>query len=261
MIIGGGRVSCRRVLRAIVSLRAGDLPSAKQPEVEEYMEYIQLMNNIGYRFRDAKLLKKALTHSSYALQQHIQDNQRLEFLGDAVLELCVSRRIYEQHPDMKEGQLTRLRALLVRESSLAESAKRFALGDFLRLDHGEQVSGGREKPSILADTMEAVIAAVYLDGGLEAAVGLIDRALVSYDAPSEQDERDAKSALQEMLQSKGENAPQYEIICEDGPPHARIFTAQVRSQDGSILGHGKGVSKKRAEQEAAQEALEHMGKN
>lgn len=218
------------------------------------MEYTRLESALGYHFTDVNMLKTALTHPSYALQQHTKDNQRLEFLGDAVLELCVSRRIYHCHPEMKEGQLTRLRALLVRESSLAEAAARFDLGAYLRLDHGEQVSGGREKPSILADAMEAVIAAVYLDGGLDAAAALIDRALVSYDAPP-QEGRDAKSTLQELMQSRGETAPRYEIISEEGPPHARTFTARAVAQGGRVLGQGTGVSKKRAEQEAASEAL------
>ena len=218
------------------------------------MEYTRLESALGYRFADAELLRTALTHPSYALQQHTKDNQRLEFLGDAVLELCVSRRIYQSHPQMKEGQLTRLRALLVRESSLAEAAVRFDLGAHLRLDHGEQVSGGREKPSILADAMEAVIAAVYLDGGLEAAAALIDRALGGYDTPP-QEGRDAKSMLQELMQSRGETAPHYEIVDEEGPPHARTFTARALAQDGRVLGQGTGVSKKRAEQEAAGEAL------
>lgn len=218
------------------------------------MEYSRLESALGYHFSDIHMLKMALTHPSYALQQHTKDNQRLEFLGDAVLELCVSRRIYEYHPEMKEGQLTRLRALLVRESSLAAAAARLDLGAYLRLDHGEQVSGGREKPSILADAMEAVIAAVYLDGGFDAAAALVDRALVSYDAPA-QEGRDAKSTLQELMQSRGETAPHYVIVSEEGPPHARMFTARAVAQDGRVLGQGVGVSKKRAEQEAAGEAL------
>lgn len=223
------------------------------------MDYARLESALGYQFADIRMLQTALTHPSYALQQHTKDNQRLEFLGDAVLELCVSRRIYHCHPEMKEGQLTRLRAMLVRESSLAQAAERFNLGAYLRLDHGEQVSGGREKPSILADAMEAVIAAVYLDGGLDAASELIDRALVSYDAPP-QEGRDAKSMLQEYMQSRGETAPHYEIVSEDGPPHARTFTARALAKDGRVLGQGVGVSKKRAEQEAAGEALRKFGK-
>lgn len=218
------------------------------------MEYARLESALGYRFKDVSRLQTALTHPSFALQQHTKDNQRLEFLGDAVLELCVSCRIYDCHPEMKEGQLTRLRALLVRESSLAQAAARFDLGAYLRLDHGEEVSGGREKPSILADAMEAVIAAVYLDGGLSAAAALIDRALVSYDTPP-QEGRDAKSMLQELMQSRGETAPHYDIIGEEGPPHARTFTARAVAQDGRVLGEGIGVSKKRAEQEAASQAL------
>lgn len=221
------------------------------------MKYDPLMDVLGYHFTNVQLLEHALTHPSYALAQRAKDNQRLEFLGDAVLELCVSHTIYTRHPEMKEGQLTRLRALLVRESSLARAAQRLTLGKYLRLDHGEEISGGREKPSILADAMEATIAAVYLDGGLAAAGALIERALDGYKLPP-QEERDAKSTLQETMQSRGEVAPHYEIISEEGPPHERVFTARALTVEGKTLGEGSGVSKKRAEQEAAKAALRNL---
>lgn len=210
-----------------------------------------------YAFRNDKLLTQALTHPSYALQHHVPDNQRLEFLGDAVLEICVSRVLYARYPQMQEGQLTRRRALLVREATLAAAARRLGLGPALLLDHGEELDGGREKPSILADAMEAVLAAVYLDGGMEAAAALVDRMMGDYE-PEEEEDRDAKSRLQEFLQAAGETVPRYQIVAEEGPPHARVFTAEVLRADGELLGRGEGVSKKRAEQQAAQQALERL---
>ena len=138
------------------------------------MNYQTLERTIGHQFADIGLLDLAMTHPSYALQHKCQDNQRLEFLGDAVLEICVSRVIYHQYPKLREGQLTRKRAALVCEANLAKAATRLGLGSYLKLDRGEEVVGGRENPSILADTMEAVIAAVYLDAGMEEAAKLVD---------------------------------------------------------------------------------------
>ncbi len=223
------------------------------------MNYTMLERLIGHTFADIGLLDLAMTHPSYALQHKCKDNQRLEFLGDAVLELSVSRVLYHKFPKLKEGQLTRRRAALVCEANLAEAARRFALGSFLKLDRGEEVVGGRENPSILADTMEAVIAAVYLDGGMEEAQKLIDLAMDDYE-PKETRERDAKSALQEYLQSLGEETPHYEIIAQDGPPHARVFTARVLRADGTELGSGQGARKQRAEEAAAQMAMKTLGK-
>lgn len=209
---------------------------------------------IGHNFLDSGLLELALTHPSFALSERCRDNQRLEFLGDAVLELCVSRVLYARFPKLREGQLTRRRAALVCEASLARSAKRFGLGAYLRLDKGEELAGGRENPSILADAMEAVLAAVYLDAGIEAAGRLVDRMMGDYE-PGEQVERDAKSALQEYLQGLGEETPTYEIVAQDGPPHARVFTARVLRADGVELGRGQGARKQRAEEAAASVAL------
>ena len=218
------------------------------------MDWNKIESILGYTFKNEGLLRQALTHPSYALQHHAADNQMLEFLGDAVLEICVSRVLYARYPDMQEGQLTRRRALLVREATLAAAARRLGIGAFLLLDHGEELDGGRDKPSILADAMEAVLAAVYLDGGIEAAAAFVDRMMGDYE-PKEEEDRDAKSRLQEFLQAAGESVPQYEIVAEEGPPHARTFTAEVRRADGQLLGRGEGVSKKRAEQQAAEQAL------
>jgi len=218
-----------------------------------------LEQTIGHEFRDAKLLELALMHPSYALAHKCQDNQRLEFLGDAVLEICVSRVLYHRFPKLREGQLTRKRAALVCEANLARAAKRMDIGSYLMLDRGEEIVGGRENPSILADTMEAIIAAVYLDAGMDAAAKLVDLAMDGYNTP-EKGDRDAKSALQEYLQALGEETPTYEIIGQDGPPHARIFTARVLRADGTELGIGKGPRKQRAEDAAARMALAALGK-
>lgn len=223
------------------------------------MNYQLLEQRIGHSFSDSALIDLAMTHPSYALQHKCRDNQRLEFLGDAVLEICVSRVLYHKFPKLKEGQLTRRRAALVCEANLAEAARRFDLGSFLKLDRGEEIVGGRENPSILADTMEAVIAAVYLDGGIDEAAKLIDLAMGDYE-PHVKSERDAKSVLQEYLQSLGEDTPAYEIIAEDGPPHARVFTARVLRANGTELGQGKGARKQRAEEAAAQMALRTLGR-
>ena len=218
-----------------------------------------LEQTIGHVFKDVKLLELALMHPSYALAHKCQDNQRLEFLGDAVLEICVSRVLYHRFPKLREGQLTRKRAALVCEANLARAAKRMNIGQYLMLDRGEEIVGGRENPSILADTMEAVIAAVYLDAGMDAAAKLVDLAMDGYNTP-EKGDRDAKSALQEYLQSLGEETPTYEIIGQDGPPHARVFTARVLRADGTQLGTGSGPRKQRAEDAAARMALVALGK-
>ena len=223
------------------------------------MNYQGLERTIGHTFADASLLELALTHPSYALAHKCQDNQRLEFLGDAVLEICVSRVLYHRYPKLREGQLTRKRAALVCEANLARAASRMGLGSYLKLDRGEEVVGGRENPSILADTMEAVIAAVYLDAGMEKAAALVDLAMDDYKT-SEKGDRDAKSALQEYLQALGEETPTYEIVGQDGPPHARVFTARVLRADGTELGQGSGARKQRAEEAAAAMALSALGK-
>ena len=223
------------------------------------MNYQGLERTIGHTFADPALLELALTHPSYALAHKCQDNQRLEFLGDAVLEICVSRVLYHRYPKLREGQLTRKRAALVCEANLARAAMRMGLGSYLKLDRGEEVVGGRENPSILADTMEAVIAAVYLDAGMDKAALLVDLAMGDYESAAGSD-RDAKSALQEYLQALGEETPTYEIVGQDGPPHARVFTARVLRADGTELGQGTGARKQRAEEAAAAMALRALGK-
>lgn len=206
-----------------------------------------LQKAIGYTFTDETLLETALTHPSATGEPH---NQRLEFLGDAVLQLLMSERLYLSYPELMEGSLSRLRARSVQESALHAAALRLTLGQYLRMGYGEESSGGRERPSILADAMEALLGAVYLDGGLEKA-----RILVNAYLPvlSGEEARDYKTELQELLQKNGAT-PRYRIVSQHGPAHAQRFVAQV-TWDGQPIGSGEGPSKKAAEQEAARQAL------
>lgn len=207
-----------------------------------------LQKGIGHTFRQIYLLQQALTHPSLS-QQH---NQRLEFLGDAVLELCVSEKIYAMHPEMQEGPMTQLRQKLVREEKLADAARSINLGAYLLMDKSFASSGGRQSASVLCDAFEAVLAAVYLDGGLTAARRMVE--LLIGDC-SEAGEADPKSALQEYLQGRSMATPTYQTVGESGPPHERIFTAAVLIA-GKEAARGEGTSKKRAEQAAARAALE-----
>lgn len=215
----------------------------------------ELQKRLGYSFRDERLLKAALTHPSYAAEHRAEHYQRLEFLGDAVLELVASRFLYDAHTDAGEGELTRLRAERVREESLAQAAQRMELGGCIRLSAGEARCGGADKPSILSDVLEAVIGAMYLDGGLPVAERFIRREVLSQQPPVSA--RDAKSSLQEELQKSG-RLPEYELISAEGPPHAPVFTYRVRI-GGEIAGEGHGASKQAAQQAAAQDALERRG--
>ena len=209
-----------------------------------------LQEAIGYRFQRVGLLREALTHPSLGGK----NNQRLEFLGDAVLELCVSEKIYALHPDMQEGALTQLRQKLVREETLAQAARSVRLGDALLMERNFAADGGRGHDSVLCDAFEAVLAAVYLDGGLEAARDVVMRLLGDC---RETGEDDAKSALQAYLQARGREMPAYETVGQEGPPHDRVFTAAVLI-DGAEAARGTGKTKKRAEQEAAGKALEEL---
>ena len=209
-----------------------------------------LMNTLGYTFRDPSLLHRALTHPSMGAD----DNQRLEFLGDAVLQYLMSDILYTTHPECHEGQLTHLRALLVCEAALSQVARSLRVGDFLRMDKGEELTGGRDKPSVLCDAMEAILAAVYLDGGLDAARQIILRCWPKPEAVH-RPMQDSKGALQEHLQRDSGDAPTYAILSQDGPPHSRTFTAAVYRY-GIELAQGTGRTKKQAEQAAALAALE-----
>ena len=217
----------------------------------------RLEQRLGYEFRDAALLSEALTHSTYAEEHGCPSNQRLEFLGDAVLELCVSRRLFERERDIGEGVLTKWRALLVCENSLAACARELGLGECLRMSGSALTDGLRFKPSVLCDAMESVIAAVYLDGGLEAAAALVERILGAgmEHAPDVPD--DYKSRLQMLLQEDGGSAPEYRLVSASGPDHQKVF--EFECAFGDIVTRGVGASKKQAQQAAAREALALLG--
>ena len=218
----------------------------------------ELIRKLGYEFHKPELLQTALTHPSYGGDHHVPHYQRLEFLGDAVLELVISQHLYHELPRVDEGKLTRLRAQLVREESLYRAAERIDLGRWIRLSVGEERSGGRSKPSILSDVLESVFAAVYLDGGFSCAQKVILSTLSEELEPSRlADHLDAKSRLQELLQ-RGGDMPVYEFQRMEGPPHAPTFYYQV-SACGRLLGEGVGTSKQQAQQNAALSALKKMG--
>ena len=210
-----------------------------------------LQKALGYAFKDPAHLRLALTHPSTKLP----DNQRLEFLGDAVLEFCVSDMLYQKYPHLHEGELTARRAALVCEHTLSVIARSLDLGRCLIMGHGEEQTGGRSKPSILADAMEAVLAAIYMDGGIEQARQIILRLYAEDERLIAWRGHDDKSALQEYTPANGLDLPSYAIIAQEGPDHNRTFTAQV-SVMGKAVATGTGNSKKAAEQAAAKRALE-----
>ncbi len=221
----------------------------------------KLEERIGYSFQDPSLLENALTHSSYANENKAKgetSNERLEFLGDSVLGMVVADYLFRTHPDMPEGELTRTRAALVCEESLVEVAARWELGDYLRLGRGEDAGGGRNRPSIRADAVEAVIAAVYLDGGIGSARKLITKFILT-DNEREQEGaiRDYKTALQELVQRESGQVLTYRLLGESGPDHAKVFSVEV-DLNGTPVGTGEGRSKKEAEQMAAKAAIEKL---
>ncbi len=222
----------------------------------------ELEEKIGYKFKNRELLINALTHSSYANENRgdgISSNERLEYLGDAVLELISARYIYDLKPAMPEGKMTRLRSELVCEQSLHAVALELGLGSYIRLGHGEARNGGRERPSILADAVEAIIAAIYLDGGLESAQRFIlDHILTGLAEGQMHHVADYKTDLQERVQRKPGQALEYTLLSESGPDHNKSFTMNVLL-NGSEIGRGTGRTKKEAEQSAAKSALERMG--
>ena len=215
---------------------------------------------IGYRFRNIALLQNALTHSSYANERYrnsLMSNERLEFLGDSILGMVVAEHLYRSFPDKPEGELTRMRADMVCETALAAVADRIALGQHILLGHGEARLGGRTRNSILADAVESVIAACYLDGGMSVTENFI-RTFVLCNVPVERlNNVDYKTALQELVQQKKDQQLRYELVEESGPDHDKQFTAAV-SLNGETVGTGSGRSKKKAEQEAAHAAINKL---
>lgn len=221
------------------------------------MEKIE--ESIGYNFKNKGLLKKALTHTSYAYENKEESNEKLEFLGDSILEFASSKYLYEKYPKLKEGEMTKVRATVVCEESLYKVAKMHNFGDFLYLGKSEQKTGGKNRPAILADSVEAVIAAIYLDGGLEPATKfIIDNLKDEIEiATKHVGDKDYKTVLQEKLQANGEVKIEYEIISETGPDHNKLFKAQVKC-NGEILADGEGKSKKEAHMSAAKKALDNL---
>ncbi len=219
----------------------------------------RLQGELGYRFVDIDRLDRALMHSSYVHEQAeppAASNERLEFLGDAVLELVVTEFLFQRFPEASEGQLSKARSGVVNESRLADTARRLSLGDYLLLGRGEQAQGGNEKNSLLADAMEALLAAIYLDGGLEPVRGLVHRVLspAAERALSRAPRRDYKTRLQERVQELMHVTPRYKLVEASGPDHDRRFLVALLVA-GSEVARGEGRSKKEAEQKAARQGL------
>lgn len=216
---------------------------------------------IGYKFNNTIHLERALTHSSYKDKHSAyQDNERLEFLGDAFFDAIVSAELYRTMQNVTEGRLTKTRALVVCEKSLAYAARKFGLGKYIRIGHGEEVAGGRDKDSILADAMEAVIGAIYIDGGYEPTEKFVLRTFSDTIKAAAEGKlfSDFKSEVQEFIQKNGKNlAITYNIVKEEGPAHDKTFFVNL-SYDGQVLGEGSGKNKKEAEQNAAKAALARL---
>ena len=215
---------------------------------------------IGYRFKNITLLQNALSHSSYANERwhdSLKSNERLEFLGDSILGMVVADHLYKTFPDRPEGELTRMRADMVCEQSLANIADRIGLGGHLLLGHGEEQGGGRGRASILADAVESVIAATYLDGGMEAAQRFIETFVLCNVPVSRLRNVDYKTHLQELVQQKKNQVISYQLVGESGPDHDKHFDVEV-AVNGEVVGRGTGTSKKRAEQDAACNALKSL---
>ncbi len=223
------------------------------------MDINKVEESIGYKFKNKDLLINALTHTSYAHENNKESNEKLEFLGDSILEFVSSKYIYNKYPNLQEGEMTKVRATVVCEESLYKIAKSHGFGEFLFLGRSEVKTGGKNRPAILADSVEAVIAAIYLDGGLQEAdkfiIENLDKEIEK--ATKHVGDKDYKTVLQEKLQEHGEVKIEYEIINETGPDHDKYFEAQVKC-NGEILAQGKGKSKKEAHMHAAKKALENL---
>ena len=218
-----------------------------------------LEEKLGYTFQNPALLENALTHSSCANESRgrLQSNERLEFLGDSILGMVVADHLFRNHPDLPEGELTRTRAALVCEESLVQAAHALDLGAYLHLGKGEEAGGGRSRPSIQADAVEAVLAAVYLDGGIGSARKIVQRLILSRELEGLTSSRDYKTALQELVQRENGQVLQYRLTGEEGPDHDKRFFVEV-DLNGSRVGAGQGHSKKEAEQMAAKAAIQSL---
>jgi ribonuclease-3 len=266
----GIKDSIQNVFSRITGSRAGDqvpLPDPDSPEEISRQErnLTALEAKLGYSFRDRTLLANALLHRSHIHvtgQEREQSNERLEFLGDAVLGLVANEFLYQEFPDRSEGDLTKMKSLLVCGARLSEVATAFDLGIHIRMSRSEAATGGRQRSSILADTTEALIGAVFLDGGLNPARGVIRRLVLSGSDQilARRSLRNYKSRLQELIQARFKSPPRYRILDVDGPDHDRLFKVAV-TYNGEVLGIGEGRNKKMAEQNAAREALKHLEEN
>lgn len=225
------------------------------------MNFQKLLNELDLKFKDPKILEQAFYHRSYLneVQRDIQSNERLEFLGDSILSFIISAHLFQKREKDAEGELTNLRAYIVKTKSLAKAAKKLNLGDYLRLSKGEELGGGRKNPQLLANTFEALLGAIYIDQGLEAVQKVIEKTLLSLFAGELKSgpPKDAKSNLQEIVQEKFKESPHYKILATRGPDHAKKFTVAVylRSKE---YGRGEGGSKQVAEEQAAALALEKL---
>ena len=223
----------------------------------------ELETAIGYRFRNITFLQNALTHSSYANERwhnSLMSNERLEFLGDSILGMLVAEYLYRNFPDRSEGELTRMRADMVCEKALAVVANQIGLGSHLLLGKGEEQGGGRNRESILADAVESVIAACYLDGGMEAAEKFVKTFVLTHVPVTKLNNADYKTMLQEMVQQKRNQVLSYTLVGETGPDHEKQFVVEL-TLNGTVIGRGEGTSKKRAEQDAARVAMETLFPN
>ena len=262
--LGGTRVAVAADLadeaRRIIESHREDV-GTRVVRLRDEFDDLELL--IGYRFRDRGLLEHALTHRSRAAEDvsgGVFDNESLEFLGDAVLGLVVAEALFRRYPDYSEGQKSKIKAAVVSTHTLAQQAERIRLGEHLLLGRGEEKTGGRFKQALLADGYEALIAAVYLDGGLPAAAAFLERELgEAIDEGAGQDAygRDYKSALQERLQALGHPLPDYRVAAASGPDHRKVFTIEV-VVNGEVLGTASGTAKKAAEQEAARLAIARL---
>ena len=223
------------------------------------MKKQELQKNIGYQFEDESLLNKAMTHTSYAYENNVESNEKLEFLGDSILEFISSKYIFKNYPNLKEGEMTKVRAQVVCEQSLYKIAKMHNFSDFLNLGKSEKLSGGKERPAILADSVEAVIAAMYIDGGLKVAEKFIIENLKNEIelATKHVGKKDYKTVLQEKLQIHGDVKIEYILLNESGPDHDKRFEMEVRC-NGKKLAVGTGKSKKLAQMDAAHNAIESL---
>ena len=223
------------------------------------MKKQELQKNIGYQFEDESLLNKAMTHTSYAYENNVESNEKLEFLGDSILEFISSKYIFKNYPNLKEGEITKVRAQVVCEQRLYKIAKMHTFSDFLNLGKSEKLSGGKERPAILADSVEAVIAAMYIDGGLKVAEKFIIENLKNEIelATKHVGQKDYKTVLQEKLQIHGDVKIEYILLNESGPDHDKRFEMEVRC-NGKKLAVGTGKSKKLAQMDAAHNAIESL---